>query len=263
MVAGLTRSRIGALDVVPGQGQATPTLSGSRRPLEAILVALEAFGFQSSEELAGRLGISRVRDLERRRLEPLERMGLIERHDGLRGRPKDFPDRDERTLVEPYSTVFRRCQRRRMAEGRKVCEVIEIVRDGSELERDLARREQHAGHRREFEERRQKALQESVESDQGCRALLNRLDEGREADGFISELERIEPPKSELGDGLPELAIAVRDYLEHHPQRTSETFSWIATTLWAYELVEGKPSRDDVAAALGELAAAEDRQGAA
>jgi predicted ArsR family transcriptional regulator len=245
------------------RGRPTPTLSGSRRPLEAILVALEAFGFQSSEELAGRLGISRVRDLEGRRLEPLERMGLIEKHDGLWGRPKDFPDRDERALAEPYSTVFRRRQRRRTTEGRKVCEVIEIVRDESELERDFARREQHAGHRREFEERRQKALQESVESDQECRALLNRLDEGREADGFIGELERIEPPKSELDDGLSELAIAVRDYLEHHPQRTAETPSWIATTLWAYELVEGRPSQDGVAAALEDLAAAEDRQDAA
>jgi predicted ArsR family transcriptional regulator len=83
-------------------------------------VALEAFGFQSSEELAGRLGISRVRDLERRRLEPLERMGLIERHDGLWGRPKDFRKRDERAFAEPYSTVFRRRQRRRTTEGRKV-----------------------------------------------------------------------------------------------------------------------------------------------
>jgi hypothetical protein len=127
------------------------------------------------------------------------------------------------------------------------------VRDESELERDFARLKQHAGHRREFEEQRQKALQESVESDQECRALLNRLDEGREADGFIGELKRIEPPKSELDDGLSELAIAVRDYLEHHPQRTAETPSWIATTLWAYELVEGRPSRDDVAAALRSL----------
>jgi hypothetical protein len=145
--------------------------------------------------------------------------------------------------------VFRRRQRRRTVEGRKVCEVIEIVRDESELKRDLARREQHAVHQRE--------------SDQECRALLNRLEEGREADGFISELERIEPPKSELDDGLSELAIAVRDYLEQHPQRTAETPSWIASTLWAYQLVDGKPSQEDVAAALGELAAAEDRQDAA
>ena len=66
-------------------------------------MALEAFGTQSSEELAGRLGISRVRNLERRRLEPLERMGLVERHEGLWGRPKDFRDRDQKALAEPYT----------------------------------------------------------------------------------------------------------------------------------------------------------------
>jgi hypothetical protein len=57
--------------------------------------------------------------------------------------------------------------------------------------------------------------------------------------------------------------IAVRDYLERHPERTSETPSWIANTLWAYELVEWKPNQYDVAAALGELAVAQERKDAA
>jgi hypothetical protein len=230
-----------------------------------VLVALEAFGFQSSEEPAGRLGISRVRDLERRRLEPLRRMGLIDRQEGLWARPKDFRERDQKALAEPYSTVFRRRHRRCTAEGRKVCEVVEIVRDESELKRDSARCEQHAGHRREFRERCQKALQESQEADQECRDLLNHWDEEREADGYIGELERIEParkPEPEEPE-LSDLAIAVRDYLERGPARGGETPSWLATTVWCCELVEWKPSQYDVAAALGELAAARERKDAA
>jgi hypothetical protein len=36
-------------------------------------------------------------------------------------------------------------------------------------------------------------VQESVEADEGCRALLNRWEEELEADGYIGELERVEP----------------------------------------------------------------------
>jgi predicted ArsR family transcriptional regulator/DNA-binding transcriptional ArsR family regulator len=229
-----------------------------------VLVALEVFGFQSGEELARRLGISRVRDLERRQLEPLERMGLVERHEGLWGRPKDFRKRDKMALGERYTTVFRRRERRRTAEGRKVCELIEIVRTESELERDWARHEQHTQQRRKFEDRRQKALEESLEADQGCRDLLNRWDEELEADGYIGELEQIDLPKPEPEKPeLSDLAITLRDYLERYPKRARETPSWIANTLWAYELVEGKPAQYHVAAALDELSAAQERKDAA
>jgi predicted ArsR family transcriptional regulator len=220
-----------------------------------VLVALETFGFQSSEELAGRLGISRVRDLERRRLEPLEKMGLVERREGLWGRPKDFRERDQKALAEPYTTVFRRRHRRRTAEGRKVCEVIEIVRDENELERDSARHEQHVGHRRKFQEQRQKALQESVEADQGCRNLLNHWDEEVEADGYIGELERIESPEPEPEEPeLSVLAIALRDFLALCPHRGHERPSWLANYAWSEELVGWKPTEDEVVAALKELA---------
>jgi predicted ArsR family transcriptional regulator len=228
-----------------------------------VLAALEAFGLQSSERLAGRLGVSRVRDLERRRLEPLERMGLIEGREGLWGRPEDFRERDERALAEPYTTVFRRRERRRTSEGREVCQAIEIVRTESELERDAARRERHSDHRRKFEERRQRALQESLDAERERRDLLNRWDEEREADGYVGELERVDPPKPEPDEGLSDLAVAIRDYLEREPGRSGETPSWLANTLWAYELVEGRPTQYHVAAALGELAVVRERRDAA
>ena len=218
-------------------------------------MSLEAFGLQSSEELAGKLGTSRVRDLERRRLEPLERMGLIVKQEGLWGRPEDFRECDEKALAEPYTTVFRRRQRRRTAEVRKVCQVIEMVRTESELERDLARREQHAWHRREFEERREKALREALEAEREYEDLLNRWDEEREADGFVGELERIEllNPEPEAPD-LSELAIALRDFLALCPHRGHEQPSWLANYAWSEELVSWKPTKYEVADALGELA---------
>jgi hypothetical protein len=61
---------------------------------------------------------------------------------------------------------------------------------------------------------------------------------------------------------LSDLVIAVRDYLERHPELARETPSWLATTLWCCELVEWKPSQYHVAAALGELAAAQERKDA-
>jgi hypothetical protein len=88
-----------------------------------------------------------------------------------------------------------------------------------------------------------------------------------EADGFICELEPIEQcAAASLVEGpefveepqpspeLSELALAIRAYLDQHPQRAREAPSWLANTLWAYELVVGKPSVYEVVAALGELA---------
>jgi len=49
------------------------------------------------------------------------------------------------------------------------------------------------------------------------------------------------------------LALVLHDYLERHPQAADETPSWIANTLWAYELYPGKPTRYEVRDALIEL----------
>ncbi len=47
----------------------------------------------------------------------------------------------------------------------------------------------------------------------------------------------------ELKPLLTPLAIACREYLERNPSRRNETPSWLAGTLWAYELYPGKPTR--------------------
>jgi hypothetical protein len=71
-------------------------------------------------------------------------------------------------------------------------------------------------------------------------------------------VERVEPPEPD--EELSDLAVALRDYLEREPRRSRETPLWLANTLWAYELVEGKPAQYNVAAALGELAAVWERR---
>jgi hypothetical protein len=87
-------------------------------------------------------------------------------------------------------------------------------------------------------------------------------------DGYIEEPQRVEEEVSEEEaiedfDGieikplLTPLAVACRDYLERNPSRATETPSWIANTLWAYDLHPGKPTRHEVTVALeqGELLA--------
>ncbi len=49
------------------------------------------------------------------------------------------------------------------------------------------------------------------------------------------------------------LAVALHDYLERNPQATDETPSWIANTIWAFELYPGKPTCYEVTSALEEL----------
>lgn len=53
---------------------------------------------------------------------------------------------------------------------------------------------------------------------------------------------------------LSDLAEAVRDYLDRNPHRRTETASWLAVTVWAEDLYPGKPTVEEVSAALEELA---------
>jgi hypothetical protein len=51
----------------------------------------------------------------------------------------------------------------------------------------------------------------------------------------------------------PMLVLVVKDYLERNPQAADETPSWIANTIWAFELYPGKPTCHEVTSALEEL----------
>jgi hypothetical protein len=53
--------------------------------------------------------------------------------------------------------------------------------------------------------------------------------------------------------GLSPLAYALRQALREHAAWRGESPSWLAVALWAHDLVEGKPSREEVAEALEEL----------
>ncbi len=148
--------------------------------------------------------------------------------------------------------------------------------------------------RERFAELRRKAAEraeEELRQEEEIRDLLNAWDEEREglaalrADGLVEEpepvdlengaevekrsehraaaVEALELPERP-GDGPPhELARALGEWLERHPGDHPERkppgefamqLSWLAGTLWAYDLVEGaKPDPLDVAAALGEL----------
>ncbi len=58
-----------------------------------------------------------------------------------------------------------------------------------------------------------------------------------------------------LSDSPPvsALAAAIRDYLDRNPHDACEPPGWIGATLWAYDLFPGKPTREEVRAAIEEL----------
>jgi hypothetical protein len=71
----------------------------------------------------------------------------------------------------------------------------------------------------------------------------------RPPDGTVADLEHVPEPE-------PALVSALREYLRLNPELVAEGPSWLANTLWAYERVTGKPTREAVEVALAELEAA-------
>jgi hypothetical protein len=67
--------------------------------------------------------------------------------------------------------------------------------------------------------------------------------EERAPSGTVAELERVPEPE-------PALVDALRDYLTLNPREARQRPSWLGNTLWAYERVQGKPTREAVEAAL-------------
>ncbi len=52
---------------------------------------------------------------------------------------------------------------------------------------------------------------------------------------------------------VSKLARALGGYLDRSPHDACQRPSWLGVTLWAFELVDGKPTSEEVAEALGEL----------
>ena len=59
------------------------------------------------------------------------------------------------------------------------------------------------------------------------------------------------------------LAATLLRALRDNPAWADELPSWLAVALWAHEYTEGKPTREEVAEALGELRAAKQSRRAA
>ncbi len=52
---------------------------------------------------------------------------------------------------------------------------------------------------------------------------------------------------------LSPLAEALGAYLYRNPHAATENPSWLSLALWAYDLVEGKPTPSEISAAIEEL----------
>jgi len=69
--------------------------------------------------------------------------------------------------------------------------VVEVTVTASKNERDALREARHAVERAAYAVH----LEEKREEDERCREVLNALDEEREVDGHVGEIERIEEPE--------------------------------------------------------------------
>jgi predicted transcriptional regulator len=131
---------------------------------------LEAFGPQTVEELAERVGYSRVRDYRRKHLEPLIELGLVVEHEGRYGLATNHLERVEEVRNTRYSTERkRRVRRHDPTSGRIVCEVRENGTYLSELERAKEAKDKHADEREKY--RYHLVLEENIDAE--IEELLN------------------------------------------------------------------------------------------
>jgi hypothetical protein len=141
-------------------------------------------GSRTAEEWRGILGWSRARDL-RLRLDSMVDDGLLERREGRYGLPGAYGRAQERFWrTRPISTVQRRRVRHRTPEGRVVCEVRETGSVSTGEVRDLLARRRNEDRRAAYREALKRGRVERErcpEDDAEIVAVLNTLDEEREA----------------------------------------------------------------------------------
>jgi hypothetical protein len=119
---------------------------------EEALCFVEAYGPQTREVLAEKLGWSCARDLERLHLRPLVERGLLELRGGLYAIPGDYRERSASVRREPYSTVQLRGVRVWLPDGGMVVVVAETGSVASEEERKRADRKEYAAQSARFRE---------------------------------------------------------------------------------------------------------------
>jgi hypothetical protein len=210
----------------------------------ALVDALDvAGGTLTLEELAAALHRKRPRDLARRKnpetgkgrdgpLIMLEEAGILT----IAGNAVSLTDRwldaleDQRRLSREIDTVD--------VNGR-----IEAGADtlaAGDLERRRAEYRERMARRKARKRRASEVGRKSIEESNAKRAAyLAAVEAQQDADGPLSAL-----------------AVAVRDYLERHPRDARQPAGWLGVTLWAYELLPGKPTPAEVKTALEELGGA-------
>ncbi len=207
------------------------TLRRLGKTCEQIVDVLErASGPMALEDLAEALGSKRPRDLRRRVVSRLEAAGVVVAHNT--GRMETI------SLAHDW---LDRLNAEREAAG----------------ELDAYRRDrQH--YKDEQDAYREHLAGNHPTEDAPTAADLAELRRDR-PDGTISELERV-PDTEEADEGVDvEILAALADYLCIHPHRRREAPSWLANYLWSEELVEGRPTPDEVSAALAMLPAKSER----
>jgi hypothetical protein len=186
----------------------------------AILDALQdAGGALHLKELCEVLHRKRPWDVRRRIIKPLEKAGIIE---------------CEGDVIRLAAEWSGRLEERREAGG-------EI----KQAERQAKKHRTDGEKYRVFMEREKygtpKASRDGIKRSHELRE--RRMREANAPSGTIADLERVPEP-------APALVDALRDYLTLNPREARQKPSWLAGTLWAYDRVTGKPTREAVEAAL-------------
>jgi len=191
-----------------------PTVKRLGKIRGAVLDAVDAAGGSASvEEICEVLHRSRSRDLRRRTLPMLEEAHIITVEDGV-------------VMLAP--------------------DWLERVEEARELSGEIeAERRERANHKRSSEAYRRR----------GRTVADHHYANNADADGHIGELRLVEEPDvaSEEETAVSTLAAAVRDYLHLHPSDACQPPGWIGSTLWAYELYDGKPTAAEIRTAIDEL----------
>jgi hypothetical protein len=171
----------------------------------------------------------RTRDLRRRTLSPLIKNAVVECVAGKYRLSADWRNALERRRVEDGEIKAARLQR--------------------VYHREQQRAFREAWARGEVVSRSEFARQRTLRDRDRLRP------EERHVSGTVSDLEHAPEPDPELLEALRQyLALNPRQHPDEHPpaDRRMQT-SWLASTLWAHRLVEGRPTPDDVALALAEI----------